>query len=1053
MEEPPRPPPVTPSSVAKSYFERDLKAHPGKNTDVVVILHDACYGHRYSRPRTSKAALSTIVERPERIIATVLGVSAAYVLLGGRHSDGPHGPHPTGPLAPIPFRIHKSSRIVSLTSSVVTQVHGLKWMAELKMMCEGAEAKLAMNGKELVRPTGQTTDGGEVKPKLHEGDLYLCAESLDALEGALGGVLDAVDTVFSSNGSKRAFVCIRPPGHHCSDNYPSGFCWLNNVHVGISHASTAHGLTHAAIIDFDLHHGDGSQTITWAHNAKVTNAPKNTPIAKRTAIGYFSLHDINSYPCEYGDEEKVQNASLCIENAHGQTIWNVHLQPWRTDSEFWELYENRYSILIEKTRQFLRVHRDRLRALNNPVQPKAAIFISAGFDASEWESHGMQRHKLNVPTDFYARFTRDIVDLSNEEGLGVDGRVISVLEGGYSDRALASGVLSHLGGLAGSKSTPDISSSHEGLAYEMGRRLGQLSINGASNGHSLPIPFDTRWWSPTRLEELEAVVNPPSMMPVPKKPRGPINPTYTTPTQSFAAKIVSPSAARRSVSGSIPQRSPSAANSRPPSPPPPEVEWTIASHELSKLLIPSDRRTNSCKPEDLNAEATKVRRSRQSMVAVQSDVVAEPGKRMQLRDRKTKAPAIHTTEEVEARPASRTNRRRTLGDAASLEKYDGISHDGPPKATPASRRRVSVASTVISMTDEPEQHSGQMAAEVARRPSSSGQSIPVILSNSYAAGPSLVEKARPSATTSRSSSKSGASRKAPIKPPIPRAPSASARLPKSIEAQPINEMPHVSSNVPGAVDPSNQPDVDSLVSGVKKMSIKLKVPPKAEYVAREAKKKPATRAPKKAATASTTKAVKTSASRQPTAIRNESKLQSEQRAHVAGNLSALSPPPDTTEAATRAKEPKTNALGESSTNGVRLPASFMAPESGTTPAPVLAAPVPDVSQTVDVTSMGMANVQPPKSPTSKLAATAGQPLSPGRSRSELPVFTSTSPITFSLAQGTSFPPPAAKPLVAPGAATGASDAGQTAAQPEVKKEEVSRKPVDVWNVPDTPQRT
>ncbi|KAI9811292.1 MAG: hypothetical protein M1826_003268 [Phylliscum demangeonii] len=118
-----------------------------------------------------------------------------------------------------------------------------------------------------------------------------------------------------------------------------------------------------------------------------------------------------------GDEDKIQAASLCIENAHGQTIWNVHLQAWKNETEFWALYETRYIALLEKARTFLRTHTQRLLVGSNDPEPKAAIFLSAGFDASEWEGAGMQRHKVNVPTDFYARFTSDIVKLANEPDL------------------------------------------------------------------------------------------------------------------------------------------------------------------------------------------------------------------------------------------------------------------------------------------------------------------------------------------------------------------------------------------------------------------------------------------------------------------------------------------------------------------------------------------------------------------------------------------------------------------------------------------------------------
>jgi len=238
------------------------------------------------------------VERPERIHASILGMSVAYVRLGGRHAEGQHPLIPNKDLPDTtPFRIRKTTRRIPLSSQSVTNVHGTKWMEELKIMCDGAEAKLAKNGKELIRPEIPRSPDEDVH-KFHEGDLYLCSESLDAMEGALGAVCEGVDAVFhgseNGKGPHRTFVAIRPPGHHCSSSYPSGFCWLNNVHVGISHAALTHGLTHAAIIDFDLHHGDGSQAIAWEHNRRATSLAKNALPWKKTSIGYFSLHDINS---------------------------------------------------------------------------------------------------------------------------------------------------------------------------------------------------------------------------------------------------------------------------------------------------------------------------------------------------------------------------------------------------------------------------------------------------------------------------------------------------------------------------------------------------------------------------------------------------------------------------------------------------------------------------------------------------------------------------------------------------------------------------------------
>jgi histone deacetylase HOS3 len=645
-----------------------------------VILHDAVYGHRYSRPRTSRASLSTIVERPERIKASVLGVSAAYVRLGERHAGASYPPHPhldPGSIGSVPFRIRKTDRKMALSAQAVTNVHGTKWMEELKLMCDSAEAKLAQNGKELARPEMQR-EAGETPAKLHEGDLYLCAESLEALESALGGVCEAVDTVFDPLASaKRAFVAIRPPGHHCSASFPSGFCWLNNVHVGAMHGMLAHGMTHAAILDFDLHHGDGSQAIAWQHNSRSVTAGKNAAWWKRSHIGYFSLHDINSYPCEMGDEDKLRNASLCIDGAHGQSIWNVHLEGWKSDAEFWDLYEKKYSVLLEKMRGFLRAHTERLRAAGQVS--RAAIFLSAGFDASEWEGAGMQRHNVNVPTDFYARVTRDVVRIAQEEGTSVDGRVISVLEGGYSDRALMSGIFSHLCGLAGDEASPTKETDFNGLGYEMGQRMGTLdkraestTTRRASNGPA----YDPAWWSVKELECLEAAMAAPPPAP-PKKPRSSMPPTYSSPTQASTAKVnATAPKVRRSMSGlsGLSQSQSNGASSplrtRPPSPPPPEVPWATAVHELSKLLIPTGRQTGSCTAEDLSAEATRARRDRQSALAaqmqgVQVNDVAEaaqaqtPVSRMGLRERKAAKSIVPIHEEEDGKWGK--NRRKTLG--------------------------------------------------------------------------------------------------------------------------------------------------------------------------------------------------------------------------------------------------------------------------------------------------------------------------------------------------------------------------------------------------------
>ena len=315
----------------------------------------------------------------------------------------------------------------------------------------------------------------------------------------------------------------------------------------------------------------------------------------------------------------------------------------------------------------------------------------------------MQRHQVHVPTEFYARFTRDVVMTSEEEALGVDGRVISVLEGGYSNRALMSGVLSHISGLttATGTSRPSTSGSN-GSGNELHKRLHSLGLNGDPQSPAKATTkqtdqYDPAWWSVPNLEELEILIDPMAHVAAQKGQRGKVQPTFTTPTESFIAKVVDAPSGRRSTSGSQ-------ANGRPAptviprgiSPPPPEVGWAAASNELRKLLVPSDRETRSCKPEDLNAEATRKRRDRQSTVGLTglpTEESATDAKTMQLREKRGKAPVV---EEEDKQPVlSRASRRKTIADVNLLAKDDAPPPMPQPVTRPA-RRRSSAASSIMS---------------------------------------------------------------------------------------------------------------------------------------------------------------------------------------------------------------------------------------------------------------------------------------------------------------------------------------------------------------------
>jgi histone deacetylase HOS3 len=836
----------TASSIAADHFKAELTRHEAVDlqSKTAVILQDACYGHRFSRPYTSREGLSTIVERPERMRASVLGLSTAYIRVGKRHAGSSLAPRPgldIDLLPPPPFQIRKSKRAIPLNSPAVTYVHGDKWMEDLRSMCDAAESRLALNGKEIVRPRSASKKDPEEK-QLHDGDLYLCPESLDAFQGALGGVCDAVDTVLGDSATKRAFVCIRPPGHHCASADPSGFCWLNNVHVGIAHAAMAQGLTHAAIIDFDLHHGDGSQAIAYKQNEHAWYlqqrggaAARNAAQHKKTAIGYYSLHDINSFPCENGEMDKIVNASVCVDNAHGQSIWNVHLESWKTQNEFWKLYNDKYLVLLEKARSFLRLHTQRLQSTDGPA-PKAAIFISAGFDASEHEGAGMQRHKVNVPTDFYARFTADVVRLAEEEGLGTEGRVISVLEGGYSNRALASGVLSHLSALADTQTPNDASNARNRLASEMSGRLGlglgetgQLSLD--EDEYTGPT-FETDWWAPDLLDELELLAFPPP----PTKKTQKSGLTYFSPTQASSAKVVIPLRERKSSSNLIDEYA---------AEPLPEVGWATSAHELWKCLIPSDRETLSYQFEELKAKAAEAKKKKLANVEPPETPIS--GARRQLRARTSKPTSPDTPAskvQTPRRTSARNTRRTTIGSASDLP--EPLSSE--PQSTKPQRRRQSAMGAVSDAGDNTSGSGSRTPTRASSRLSSTPSQTP--------AEGVLNKKTRVSSGSRAGTPKRNAS---PRKvPPLPKVPSLymNTQNTASTSTAASQATGDASANTNGHADTENR--IDDLSAGMKKMSIKLKVPSPEENALREKK---AAEQRKKAAAAKKTGTAKQTAAK------------------------------------------------------------------------------------------------------------------------------------------------------------------------------------------------
>ncbi|BGP28603.1 histone deacetylase [Rhodotorula toruloides] len=344
------------------------------------------------------------------------------------------------------------------------------WPTQLQRLCRQATSAI------------QHPPHSEIPAHLPQGDLYLCPGSEEAIFGALGAVCEGVDRLVAGGRDAeqaydRAFVSVRPPGHHCGEANPQGFCFVNNVAVAAAHAHLKHGINRVVILDIDLHHGNGTQELVWRINEKANrilterraktpsasprkgtgSSPKKTatPLPASTApprplqIMYASLHDIWSYPCEDGDPGLVAAASTNLSGGHGQWISNVHLEPWRDEQHFHnELYPTYREGLLGQAEEFCR----KVEEEGEVAGEKTLVIVSAGFDASEHESAGMSRHLRNVPTSFYRRFARDTVVFAASFARG---KVLAVLEGGYSDRALASSTASFLTGLVSATGSAD----------------------------------------------------------------------------------------------------------------------------------------------------------------------------------------------------------------------------------------------------------------------------------------------------------------------------------------------------------------------------------------------------------------------------------------------------------------------------------------------------------------------------------------------------------------------------------------------------------------------
>jgi acetoin utilization deacetylase AcuC-like enzyme len=224
-----------------------------------------------------------------------------------------------------------------------------------------------------------------------DADTTMSPGSFEAALRAAGGALRAVDEVMSESVAN-AFVATRPPGHHAETAVPMGFCLFNNVAIAARHAQSQHGAERVAIVDFDVHHGNGTQDIFWSD----------------PSVMYCSTHQMPLYP----------GTGAVSERGEHNSIVNAPLRPGDGGDQFRAAFE---TAILPRLCDF---------------RPDLVI-ISAGFDAHMRDPLA----NLNLTEPDFAWATQKLMEIADQSA---QGRVVSVLEGGYDLEGLARSVAAHV---------------------------------------------------------------------------------------------------------------------------------------------------------------------------------------------------------------------------------------------------------------------------------------------------------------------------------------------------------------------------------------------------------------------------------------------------------------------------------------------------------------------------------------------------------------------------------------------------------------------------------
>jgi acetoin utilization deacetylase AcuC-like enzyme len=295
-----------------------------------------------------------------------------------KHDTGRH-PERAERLRSITSRLEKAGLIKKcqagtykpLDEDAVTKIHSARQLTQVKQLAEHG--------------------GGAI-----DADTVVSADSFKVALAAAGACVAAVDPVIK--GSDHNALClVRPPGHHATPTRSMGFCLFNNIALAARHAKTAHKLTRILIVDWDVHHGNGTQDIFYEDGE----------------VGYYSIHRYGQgfYPGTGSDKETGRGKGL-------GRIFNVPVRYGTSRKDYHAMFTGALEKAADK------------------IKPEL-VMVSAGFDAHGKDPIG----SLGLETEDFQMLTKQVLEVARTHA---SGRLVSCLEGGYHVDALAESVQAHV---------------------------------------------------------------------------------------------------------------------------------------------------------------------------------------------------------------------------------------------------------------------------------------------------------------------------------------------------------------------------------------------------------------------------------------------------------------------------------------------------------------------------------------------------------------------------------------------------------------------------------